>query len=373
MLNIEGYRVAQPEEIETPSLLVFEELWEHNLRTVLEWAGGPENLMVHVKTHKSAEIVRRQAASGITRFKAATLAEVEMVAQVADAQVLLAYPLWARKKVQRFVDLQARYPRSRLQLITAHPENVALLSAVAVENGTSLEVMVDLDVGQHRTGVALESAVDLYERIVRSPGLIPAGLHAYDGHHTDPDPAVRQAAAQACLAQVQALSQQLEARGWPVPDRVMGGSRTFPTYARAEGVLASPGTWVYWDWNYRVGMPEMPFQPAALVLTQVIDHQPGRGEVTLDLGSKAVSTDPPLPDRFRLVGAPQARLLRQTEEHAVVDTGGHPPALGDYVLAIPGHICTTVFRYPGSWWVGAAGRVTGWNEHTARDRGGLAA
>jgi D-serine deaminase-like pyridoxal phosphate-dependent protein len=116
----------------------------------------------------------------------------------------------------------------------------------------------------------------------------------------------------------------------------------------------------------------MPFQPAALVLTQVIDHQPERGEVTLDLGAKAVSSDPPTPDRFRLVGAPPARLLQQTEEHAVVDTAGHSLSLGDYALAIPGHVCTTVFRYPGSWFVDAAGHVTGWNEHTARDRGPLA-
>ena len=371
MIDIEGYRVAHPEELETPALLVFEGKLEHNLRTMRELAGGMENLMAHVKTHKSAEIARRQVKAGITCFKAATLTEVEMVAQEADAQVLLAYPLLTRKKIQRLVDLQAKYARSRLQLLTAHAENVTDLSTVATDNQVSLEVMIDLDVGQHRTGIDLEAAVALYGQIATSPGLVPAGLHAYDGHLGDPDPAIREADAQECLGRVRALAAELEGRGWPVPDIVMGGSRTFPTYARAEGVWASPGTWIYWDLNYLVAMPEMPFQPAALVLTQVIDHQPERGEVTLDLGSKAISTDPGMPDRLRLLGAPQAQLLLQNEEHAVVDTAGHALGLGDYLLALPGHVCTTVFRYPGSWFIGATGEVAGWNEHTARDRGPL--
>jgi D-serine deaminase-like pyridoxal phosphate-dependent protein len=93
--------------------------------------------------------------------------------------------------------------------------------------------------------------------------------------------------------------------------------------------------------------------------------------VTLDLGSKAISTDMDRQERFCILGAPRARLLLQNEEHAVIATEGHDLKLGDYVLAVPGHVCTTVFRYPGSWFIDASGNVAGWNEHTARDRGPL--
>lgn len=366
MFERDGYRVARPEEIETPALLVFEACLAHNIKTVIDLAGGPANLMAHVKTHKSTEVLRRQMAAGISRFKTATLTETEMVAAAEGPQALLAYPLVSRVKIDRFISLQKKYPRTRFQLITAHAENAAVLSAAAEKNGVRLEVMVDLDVGQHRTGIGLEDAGALYQYIAALPGLVPAGIHAYDGHLSDPDPAIREADALACLEQVQTLARQMEARGLLVPFKVMGGSFTFPTYARAEGVLASPGTWVYWDQNNLTRLPEMPFRPAALVLAQVIDVMPERGQVTLDLGSKAISAD-----MGRILGAPRARLLLQNEEHAVIATEGHDLKLGDHVLAVPGHVCTTVFRYPGSWFIDASGNAAGWNEHTARDRGPL--
>jgi len=371
MLEIDGYRVARPEEIETPALLVFEDRLAHNIKTVIDLAGGPANLMAHVKTHKSAEVLRRQMAAGISRFKTATLTETEMVATAGGSQALLAYPLVSRIKIDRFIAMQKKYARTRFQLIAAHPENAAVLSAAAVKNGVRLEVMVDLDVGQHRTGVGREDAGALYEKIAAIPGLVPAGIHAYDGHVSDPDPTLRESEALACLEQVQTLARRLEARGLAVPFKVMGGSFTFPTYARAEGVLASPGTWVYWDQNNLTRLPEMPFRLAALVLAQVIDVMSERGQVTLDLGSKAISTDMDRQERCRILGAPRARLLLQNEEHAVIATEGHDLKLGDYVLAVPGHICTTVFRYPGSWFIDTSGNVAGWNEHTARDRGPL--
>jgi len=371
MFEIDGYRVAHPEEIETPALLVFEACLAHNIKTVIDLAGGPANLMAHVKTHKSAEVLRRQMAAGISRFKTATLTETEMVAAAEGSHVLLAYPLVSEIKIDRFISLQKKYPGTRFQLITAHQENAAVLSAAAVKNGVRLEVMVDLDVGQHRTGAMIGEAEALYGKIAALPGLVPTGIHAYDGHVSDSDPVLRESEAASCLEQVQTLARRLQARGLAVPFKVMGGSFTFPTYARAEGVLASPGTWVYWDQNNLTHLPEMPFRPAALVLAQVIDMMPERGQVTLDLGSKAISTDMDRQERCRILGASRARLLLQNEEHAVIATEGHELKLGDYVLAVPGHVCTTVFLYPGSWFIDASGNVAGWNEHTARDRGPL--
>ncbi len=198
MLEIDGYRVARPEEIETPALLVFEDRLARNIKNVIDLAGGPANLMAHVKTHKSAEVLRRQMAAGIGRFKTATLTETEMVAAAGGSQALLAYPLVSRIKIDRFISLQKKCARTRFQLIAAHPENAALLSAVAVKNGVRLEVMVDLDVGHHRTGATIGEAEALYGRIAALRGLVPAGIHAYDGHVSDPDPALRESEA-ACL------------------------------------------------------------------------------------------------------------------------------------------------------------------------------
>ena len=73
MIDYEGYKVADPDGLETPCMVVFEEKLKHNLSKPIELAGGPQNLMLHVKTHKSPQVVRRQIDQVIAGFKSATL------------------------------------------------------------------------------------------------------------------------------------------------------------------------------------------------------------------------------------------------------------------------------------------------------------
>lgn len=73
MIEYAGYKVADPDALETPAMLVFESLVDHNISALCELAGGGQNLMVHVKTHKSAAITRKKLEAGIAGFKCATL------------------------------------------------------------------------------------------------------------------------------------------------------------------------------------------------------------------------------------------------------------------------------------------------------------
>jgi D-serine deaminase-like pyridoxal phosphate-dependent protein len=115
-------------------------------------------------------------------------------------------------------------------------------------------------------------------------------------------------------------------------------------------------------------MPDMPFRYAALVLTQVVDRYPHEGTITTDLGSKGISTDLPVDERAVLLDHDTAELISQSEEHGVFRFTGDLPQVGDYLLAIPGHICTTTIRYPGIHVINAAGEVVDYFLHTARDR-----
>ncbi|HNT35656.1 MAG TPA: alanine racemase [bacterium] len=365
----EDYCVARPEDIETPALLVFEDRLDGNIKALIEQVGGGERLAPHVKTHKSAEILRRQMAAGIRSFKCATLSEAEMIARGGADDLLLAYPIAQPLKARRFMELKARYPKTLFRAMVSSPAHAEILSAAAVESGDNVDVMIDLDVGMHRTGIEPgEAAFELCLLIHKTPGLRYAGIHAYDGQNNQTDIAERESAAGEALDFVKSLRDRLKSVGLETSTIMMGGSICYPFYTREDGIQGSPGTVAYWDGNYMKQMPDMPFRCAALVLTQVVDSNPARDLVTLDLGSKAICCDQVLANRALFPGYPQVSIVKQNEEHCVLKCNGADLKIGDYLLAIPGHVCTAVVRYPGALLINRVGEVSGYIEHTSRDR-----
>jgi D-serine deaminase-like pyridoxal phosphate-dependent protein len=133
-------------------------------------------------------------------------------------------------------------------------------------------------------------------------------------------------------------------------------------------MYGSPGTFIYWDAGYSRAMPDTAFRCAALILTQVVDRYADMGTITTDLGYKGICGDVPLEERAYLLGRDGAQLTKQDEEHGVFRIPGELPHVGDYLLAVPGHICPTTIRYPGIHVIDAAGEVVDYYLHTARDR-----
>ena len=369
MIEYSGYQLGEPEAIETPAMLIFEEQVDHNIRLLCELAGGAAHLMVHVKTHKCTAIARKQVEAGILAFKCATLKEVEVALEAGGQEVLLAYPLVQALKAERFCALTAAHHQARVSAIASQALHLEVLGQAAGAKGLVARVMLDLDVGMHRTGLAPgDEAAALYRQIGAHPHLEPAGLHAYDGHDHQSDPAAREGEALQHLEELQAFKARLESEGLPVPRMVAGGSFSFAYYARSGQALGSPGTCVYWDAGYSRMMPELPFRWAVLVLCQVVDRHPHLGTITTDLGYKGICGDPPLERRAKLVGREDAVLQLQNEEHGVFRLEGELPAVGTYLLAVPGHVCPTTLLYPGSYVIDQAGEVGDYYPHTARDR-----
>lgn len=335
------FQLSNEADVPSPALLIFEERVEANVRQMLETAGGPERLRPHVKTHKLGPVVALQLAAGITKFKCATIAEAEMCAVEGAPDVLLSFPLIG-PNVARFCELARTYPRTHFSAIADQGAAIEDLSSAAVRAGLTLDVFLDLDCGMHRTGVAPgENALQLYRQIAESPGLRAAGLHAYDGHIHEPDPVKRRAIWEAAFAPVLVVRRQLEQAGLPVPVLVAGGTPTFPFHATQTDRECSPGTTVLWDFGYGDALADLPFLPAAVLLTRVIS-KPGADRLCLDLGHKAVAPENPHP-RVRFLELPDAIAVMQSEEHLVVET---PRAaefpVGQVLHGIPRHVCPTV-------------------------------
>jgi D-serine deaminase-like pyridoxal phosphate-dependent protein len=362
------YAIHDPSELLSPGLLIYRGLVRQNLREMIGIARGAERLRPHVKTHKMAEIVRLAESLGIHKHKCATIAEAEMTAAAGGTDVLLAYPL-VGPNLKRFAHLVRGYRGTTFRATVDHPESARALSAAAAGLGRPVPVLVDLEIGMGRTGIDPgETAAELYALVDRLPNLAPDGLHAYDGQIHDTDLEVRRRAAREGMERALALRDRLVNRGLAVPRIVMGGTPTFPIHAEMDvpGAEFSPGTIVLQDHGYATHYPDLPFTPAALVLTRVVSH-PRPGRICLDLGHKAVAADP-TPPRARILGLDDARPVGHNEEHLVLET---PQAdsipIGTPLLAIPTHICPTVALHRRAYVIEDGEVVAQW-EVTARDR-----
>src|ERR1044071_3852981 len=328
-------------EVASPALLIYPERVRENIRRMIGIAGGAGRLRPHMKTHKMPEVIRLQVEQGITRFKCATIAEAEMTAGAGAEDVLLAYQP-VGPNVDRFLELVARFPSVRFSCAVDNAASVGELSDAAARSSTRLEVLLDLDVGQHRTGVAPDShAMDLYRLIAALPALAPGGLHSYDGHIHDHDVAARTAACEAAFAPVEILRRKLDWEGLPVPRVVAGGTPTFPIHARREGVECSPGTCIFWDSGYGRNLLDLDFLPAAVVLTRVVS-KPTPDLLCLDLGHKALASEMAHP-RVLFLDLSDAPAVTHGEDHLVIHTAQAAAfKVGDCLYAIPWHICPTV-------------------------------
>lgn len=347
-MSADWYRVVNVAEVPSPALLVYPDRIEENTQRIVACVGSAvDRLRPHVKTHKLAEVVRLQMRHGITRFKCATIAEAEMIAAAGAPDVLLAYPL-VGPNILRFIDLIRTFPATQFRAIGDDADLIRALSAAVstfLPDRSPVDVLLDIDCGMHRTGVAPgPHATALYHLIASLPGLVPGGLHAYDGHISDSDTETRKRRAEEALMPVRAFRDALVAQGLPVPRLSAGGTPTFPIHAASPDIECTPGTATFWDRGYQVKCPDLDFLHAALVLTRIVS-KPGGNRLCLDLGHKAIAAENPHP-RVYLLDLPDAVAVGQSEEHLVIETPRAAEfAVGTPLYGIPWHICPTVALY----------------------------
>ena len=145
--------VANVHDVPSPALLIYPDRVEANIRRMVGIAGGARRLRPHIKTHKLPEVIQMQLAHGISRFKTATIAETEMVAECGAPDVLLAYQP-VGPNLARLVELVRRFPGTRFSVIADDPGVLQALSGACNEARIVLDVLLDIDCGMHRTGLS---------------------------------------------------------------------------------------------------------------------------------------------------------------------------------------------------------------------------
>lgn len=331
------WQLENADALETPALLVSPAVIARNLDRTIADAGGPDRLWPHVKTHKLAPVLRMSRERGVTKFKCATLAEVQMCAVAGAERVLLAMAVTGAN-LAALQDLARAFPQTRFASVADCWAHLNALEAAA-SPGEKLEVFLDVNCGMNRTGIAPDATAEaLWHSLCSRPSLFAAGLHAYDGHIKEG--ATEELAAQVTesFAPLRALREKLAP-----PLVIAGGTPSFPFHAARGDVAVSPGTTALWSWCIAEMCPEMRGYEYAAVLAARVVSRPTPQRLTLDLGHKAVAAENPLSRRVKFPELPDAVVVGHSEEHLVLETARaaeFPP--GTLLYGHPWHICPTV-------------------------------
>jgi D-serine deaminase-like pyridoxal phosphate-dependent protein len=337
------FEIKNIEAIDSPALVIYKEHVQQNIQSLIQMK-DVAHLRPHVKTNKIAEVCKMMLDAGITKFKCATIAEAEMLGIINAPDVLLAYQP-TPTKAKRLLQLIKKYPSTHFSCLIDDAENAKNIAAIFSENSSSLDVYIDLNVGQNRTGIKPKDALQLFENCKNLNGINIIGLHAYDGQIRDTDFQQRKINADKAFSSVIELAEKIESSAQKKLNIVAGGSPTFPVHAQRKNIECSPGTFVFWDYGYKTQFADEPFNYAALVITRItsiVDEH----TICTDLGHKSVSAENPIEKRVHFLNAENVQPTGQSEEHLVLKVDDSSRyKIGDVLYGAPYHICPTVALY----------------------------
>jgi D-serine deaminase-like pyridoxal phosphate-dependent protein len=334
-------------QLDTPAMLVDLELLRANI-AALQARLAPTGVRIrpHLKTAKSPAIAQMLADAGMGGFCVAKLGEAEVFAAAGFSDLLITSELASAPKLRRLAALHAAHPQIRVVVDSAAGAQV--LAAACAANPRPLEVLIDLDVGQRRCGIAPGApALELARTIAQLPHLRLMGVQGYEGHLQHIADAAEQARqVDAAMAQLTATADLLRADGHAIGVVTTGGTGTCERCAQHHGVTeVQPGSFIFLDRAYRDALgARNPYRNALTVVATVISR-PAPQRAVLDAGLKALSTDM---GNAEPVDLPGVRYRPGGDEHGILewDADSAPNlAIGDQVRLIPSHIDTTVNLY----------------------------
>lgn len=325
-----------PTPVETPAFIILEDAVLHNLRRTAAGAGGLHRLMPHIKTHRAPWLIEVMLAEGVRAFKAATPAEVEIAAKAGAPYVVWAYPTVNPTAIARVARAARTYPSVRVCALIDSIEGLASWRAELNHTPTdNLRLRLDLDPGLGRTGAPIGAAAIELALAVHDARLFD-GWHVYDGHIQNPARHERVQRVSELAGRIRRLLADGRESGVD-GDLIAAGSYSFDVWPSDLARWVSPGSWTYSSSQHDADLADVGWRVAGYVLATVLSVR--NGTATLDAGSKAISPDIPLTERF--LGPGPIKLMK--EEHVVIVTD--QLTVGQQVALIPRHGCTAAYLY----------------------------
>jgi D-serine deaminase-like pyridoxal phosphate-dependent protein len=322
-------------ELDTPALLVDLDLLDHNIdRMARHLRDRGVAWRPHAKAFKSPAIAHRLRRAGAIGVTVAKVSEAEVMAAGGIDDILIAHLVVGPSKAARLAALQYQ---ADVKVSVDHIDQVAPLGRAASAEGTSIGVLVDLDIGMKRTGVASpEAALELARHVSRTPGLRFDGLMGYEGHTLMiPDPAEKRAAVAAAIDRLLRARDFIQADDLECRIISAGGSGSYQYTADIPGVTELQAGGGIFACRYYTEVCHVEGHRPAISLLATVVSRPALDRAILDIGQKSVSqhrTPPVLRDH------PDSPITGLSAEHAVVSVDSKSELrIGDKVHVIPGY------------------------------------
>jgi 3-hydroxy-D-aspartate aldolase len=333
-------------EVDTPALLIDLDALERNIRRMQERAAGTNvHLRPHSKTHKSTTIANMQIAAGAIGVCCQKVSEAEIMVDGGVGDVFISNEVAGKVKIDRVAALARR---AKVSVCVDDPGNVQELAAAAAKFGSTVHVLVELNVGGNRCGVeSAEEAARLTAAIANRSTLRFAGIQAYHGaaQHLRKFEE-RRSAIEGAVKKVSAAISIIRQNGLECDVIAGAGTGTFE-FEIASGIYneLQVGSYVFMDVDYgrnndRSGKPVSDFENALFILTTLMSY-PVTKRAVVDAGLKALSVDSGMP---RVIGYDGVSYVAASDEHGRLEitSDDRPFKLGDKIRLVPGHCDPTV-------------------------------
>lgn len=333
--------------IDTPAMIVDLDLMEANITALMErFLHSNVHVRPHFKTVKSPALAHRLLAAGAIGGCVSKVSEAEVMAQAGIEDLLITTEIVGEPKVQRLVQLVRQHPQIKVvvdSFIGAHALNQAMQHMPH-----SLQVLIELNVGQNRCGVEPgETALVLAQQVAELEHLRLMGVQGYEGHlqHVH-DPLEREQRCRNSMRLLIETATALREAGFPIEIVTTGGTGTAEICAQYPGVTeVQPGSFIFMDIDYRNAIGPV-YANALSILSTVISH-PTQQRAVVDAGLKSLSTDSGMAEPKNL---PNWRYRPGGDEHGILvwnsSSGSASPEeslkIGDRVELLPSHIDTTI-------------------------------
>jgi D-serine deaminase-like pyridoxal phosphate-dependent protein len=339
-------RVGDPiTTLDTPAMIVDLTLMETNIAKLMRRLQETQvHVRPHLKTVKSPELAHKLLAAGAIGGCAAKLSEAEIMADAGIKDLLITTEIVGKVKLARLVELVRQHPQ--IKTVVDSTEGAQALNRAIQDAGLTVDILIDLNVGQNRCGITPgEEVLALAGQISDLPALHLVGVQGYEGHlqHVHE----RDERVQRCQQAMQVLTStasQLRKAGHTIDIVTTGGTGTAEICAAYPGITeVQPGSFIFMDTDYRNALGTT-YANALTILSTVISR-PTATRAVVDAGLKSLSTDSGMPEVQGITGI---QYRPGGDEHGILTPapdGGRtevPFAIGDRVPLIPSHIDTTI-------------------------------
>lgn len=323
------------QHLPTPALILEKPVFDRNRAAMTEiLADSSLSLRPHFKSHKCAAIAKWQIADGAIGMTCAKLSEAEDLALAGVEDILIANQITDPAKISRLAHLANA---CHLTVCVDSAANVRALSRACAAAGSTLSLLIEYEIGMERCGLdSPKEILSLAILIKQSEGLRYAGIQAYAGHISHVvDEEERRLATAENERKLRELIAYLSSMGF-APSIVSGGSTGTAQIKAKAGLYTElqAGSYLFMDATYRD--LALPFENSLFVLATVVSTNDRMAVIDAGVKSCGVDQGMPVPVGFTV------DHIVASEEHFQLHGPSKHLKIGDKVLLIPGHCCSTV-------------------------------